>query len=90
LADRTWATHLTIEYWRDKIQEAIKSSGLSEFDVEHFDDLWRERSEFRGIVRPVIADIADTAQFLAAKRIVLTIEPKTAFSTSFTMTSVRH
>jgi integrase len=79
LADRTWATHLTIEYWRDKIQEAIKSSGLSEFDVEHFDDLWRERSEFRGIVRPVIADIADTAQFLAAKRIVLTIEAKDRF-----------
>ena len=35
------------------------------------DGLWREDVELRRAVRPVLADIGETAQFLAVKRLVL-------------------
>ena len=47
--------------------------------IEHFDDLRRKQPELRDIVRPVVADIAETAQFLAAKQMALTNEARDCF-----------
>src|SRR5262249_6515354 len=53
-------------------REAILTATLAEAGRFTRDELWEEREDVREAVRPVLADIGETAQFLAAKRIALT------------------
>jgi hypothetical protein len=63
-----------IDEWGEAVHDAIYSGAVSQIDAERLgpDDLWRDREDVRQSVRPVLADIGETAQFLAAKRMGLT------------------
>jgi integrase len=62
-----------LERWCDDIDEAIYSAVSEELvELAGIDELWRDRPDLRQSVRPVLADIGETAQFLAAKGIALT------------------
>jgi len=76
---RETASAMQVEFWCDAIQDAIKSAVASEYEYDHFDELWEVNSETRAIVRPVVADIGETAQFLAMKQMVLTNEARKLF-----------
>jgi hypothetical protein len=53
---------------RDEVQEAMREAvGEAEWERSEPDDLWREDEELRRTVRPVLADVGETAQFLAMK-----------------------
>src|SRR5262249_15321221 len=56
---------LQLERWSDAIEEEIYSS-VPEVLIESagIDELWRDRPDLRESVRPVLADIGETAQFL--------------------------
>lgn len=43
------------------------------------DDLWTEDEELRKALRPVLADVGETAQFLALEHLVLTNEARDQF-----------
>jgi hypothetical protein len=75
------ASHLHVEHWRDAVRDAIYSGGLSEHDADTFDpdELFRDRPEVRDRVRPVLADVGETSQFLAAKQVVLTNDARNRF-----------
>jgi integrase len=62
-----------VEHWRDAVQEALYLT-ISEAEEDAFgrDELWRDREDVRESVRPVLADIGETAQFLAGKGVALT------------------
>ena len=66
------AADFQIEEWIDAVQEAIYTE-VSERGVEQIgvDQLWRDNEDLREAVRPLLADIGETAQFFALKRIVL-------------------
>jgi hypothetical protein len=76
---RETASAMQVEFWRDAIQDAIKSAVASEHEYDNFDDLRRVNSDARDVVRPVVADIGETAQFLAMKRMVHTNEARNRF-----------
>jgi integrase len=57
----------------------ILSAALAEADRSTRDELWEEREDVREAVRPVLADIGETAQFLAAKGIALTNAARNQF-----------
>ncbi len=65
------------EYWegvRDRVGEALKEASGDEAweaDPRRRDDLWRTDEDLKKAVRPVLADIGETAQFLHTKGIVL-------------------
>ena len=62
------------------VQEAIWACvDLDDTAPENPDDLWEDRPDVREAVRPVLADVGETAQFLAAKPIVLTNEARDLF-----------
>jgi integrase len=80
--DRRSETSLEdFEWRRDQVNDAFKSAGVSEADFERLgtDELWRTAPRVREAVRPVIADMAETAQFLAAKRVTLSPEARDEF-----------
>ncbi len=64
------------EFFRDKINEAL-SDTLNLYRDPHdrqkqeIDDIWERCPEAREDVRPMLADWCETAQFLAARRLVL-------------------
>jgi hypothetical protein len=65
---------------RDQVQEALHDAvGDDEWEKHNPDDLWREHEELRKIVRPVLADVGETAQFLGMKRVVLDNETRDRF-----------
>jgi integrase len=74
------APRYQLEGWRDAVQEAI-CSAVPEADVERIgpDELWREREDLREAVRPVLADIGETAQFFATKGVTLTNASRNVF-----------
>ena len=76
-------SHQQVEQWRDAVHDAIYSGDVSEEEAERLDAdvLWRDREDVRESVRPVLADVGETAQFLAAKRMALTSEARNLFST---------
>ena len=53
--------------------------GENEWERSDPDALWREDAELRKSLRPVLADVAETAQFLAIKRLVLNNEARDRF-----------
>ncbi len=53
---------------RDQVHEALREAvGDDEWERNDPDDLWREDEELRKAVRSVLADVGETAQFLAMK-----------------------
>ena len=57
---------------RDGVREALReAAGDDEWERSDPDDLWREDAELRKAVRPVLADVGETAQFLAVKGLSL-------------------
>ena len=56
-------------------------ANVSEQAAQQFnaDELWRDNENVRESVRPVLADVGETAQFLAAKRLTLTPDARTLF-----------
>jgi integrase len=77
------ATARQVGQWRDAVHDAIYSSttDVSEHDAERFDadEMWEDRSAVRDNVRPVLADVGETAQFLAAKQLVPTQAARNLF-----------
>jgi integrase len=60
-------------------RSAILSEALAEAGRSTRDELWEEREDVREAVRPVLADIGETAQFLATKRLALTNAGRSLF-----------
>ncbi len=69
------------EALRDQVHGAFREAvGESEWErTDHPDDLWRSEPELRKAVRPVLADVGETAQFLAVKGLVLNNEARERF-----------
>lgn len=53
---------------QEALREAIEDA---EWEVSDPDRLWREDAELRREVYPMLADLGETSQFLAIKRLVL-------------------
>ena len=72
-----------IQVWtdlKDKVQSAFQLTiSEKECDESDPDDLFREREDVRQALRPVLADVAETAQFLAGRRIALDNETRNQF-----------
>jgi integrase len=67
-----------IDWRREAVHEALKdAAGEDEFEQLH-DDVWGIE-EVREAVRPVLADVGETAQFLALKKITLTRDARNLF-----------
>ena len=65
---------------RDRVREALReAAGDDEWERSDPDDLWREDAELRKAVRPVLADVGETAQFLAVKGLSLNSEARDRF-----------
>jgi hypothetical protein len=45
--------------------------GEKRWEANHPNELWEQEEELRGVLRPVLADAGETAQFLATKSLVL-------------------
>ena len=57
---------------RDQVQDAMrKAVGEKRWEENHPDELWEHDEQLRKAVRPVLADVGETAQFLATKALVL-------------------
>ena len=70
----------TWEDLRDRVQEALKDAvGDDEWERSNPDDLWGEDEDLRNEIRPVLADVGETAQFLAAKGLSLNHEARACF-----------
>ena len=68
------------EELQGRVQEALQdASGEDEWERIGPDELWREDPELRTAVRPVLADVGETAQFLAMKKLALTSEARDSF-----------
>jgi hypothetical protein len=51
---------------RDQVHDAMRTAvGEKRWEDEHSDELWEQDEELRRAVRPVLADVGETAQFLA-------------------------
>ncbi len=72
-------TPLHVEHWRDTLNDAINSCGLSERDTKHFDALGASGRTCETPFGPVLADVGETAQFLAMKQLVLTKDTRNLF-----------
>ena len=65
---------------RDRVHKALREAvGDDQWERNNPDDLWRDDEELRKAVRPVLADIGETAQFLGMKRIALDSETRDRF-----------
>ena len=65
---------------RDHVHDALRdAAGDDRWEHVDHDDLWRGDTKLRGDVRPVLADLGETAQFLAVKRLTLNHEAKALF-----------
>src|SRR6185437_5045412 len=65
---------------RDQVHDALREAvGDDEWERNNPDDLWRDDEELRKTIRPVLADVGETAQFLGMKGIVLDGETRDRF-----------
>jgi integrase len=65
---------------RDQVHEALReAAGDQQWERGDPDDLWRDDPELRRTVRPALADVGETAQFLSVKRLVLNNEARARF-----------
>lgn len=72
------------EQLRDELHEAeIEAVGQAVWETNDPDRLWREDENFRKAMRPILADVGETAQFLAMKGLVLNSEATALFLNFF-------
>ena len=65
---------------RDQVQDAMRDAvGEKRWEENHPDELWEQEEELRNAVRPVLADVGETAQFLATNTTVLSNEARVLF-----------
>jgi hypothetical protein len=65
---------------RDQVHDAMRTAvGEKRWEDEHSDELWEQDEELRRAVRPVLADVGETAQFLATNGRVLNNTAREAF-----------
>jgi integrase len=68
------------EALRDQVHDALREAvGEDQWERSDPDALWREDAELRKAMRPVLADVGETAQFLAMKRLTLNSEARDRF-----------
>jgi integrase len=68
------------EALRDEVHDAMREAvGDAQWERSEPDDLWRQDKELRRNMRPVLADVGETAQFLALKGQVLNREAHDRF-----------
>lgn len=72
------------DFWeaiRDNVAEALEEAAGEEWrrDPSRRDELWNEDEELREAVRPMLADIGQTTQFLHFKKMTLTSEARKSF-----------
>jgi hypothetical protein len=60
----------------DSLREAV---GDAEWERSDPDELWHQDAKLRRVVYPVLADVGETAQFLAMKRLTLNVEGRESF-----------
>ena len=71
---------------RERVHEALREAvGDAEWERSDPDELWEHDPNLRKEVYPVLADVGETAQFLAMKRLTLNAEGRESFSTGSTM-----
>ena len=72
-----------LEQWdaiREQVHDALREAvGDAEWERSDPDELWREDQKLRKEVYPVLADVGETAQFLAMKRLTLNTEGRESF-----------
>ena len=72
-----------LEKWdaiREQVHDALREAvGDAEWERSDPDELWREDQKLRKEVYPVLADVGETAQFLAMKRLTLNTEGRESF-----------
>jgi integrase len=72
-----------LEQWdavRERVHEALREAvGAAEWERSDPDELWPENAKLRKEVYPVLADVGETAQFLAMKRLTLNAEGRESF-----------
>jgi integrase len=69
---RHTASDKDLEQARDQVQDAMREAvGEKRWEENHPDELWEQDEELRKAVRPVLADVGETSQFLAAEAQVL-------------------
>lgn len=62
------------------MHEALREAvGENEWERSDPDALWREDAKLRKALRPILADVGETAQFLATKRLALNNEGRDRF-----------
>jgi integrase len=65
---------------RDQVHEALREAvGEAEWERSDPDELWRDDAELRRAIYPVLADVGETAQFLAMKQLTLNGEGRESF-----------
>ncbi|MGH6770670.1 MAG: hypothetical protein ACRECO_16800 [Xanthobacteraceae bacterium] len=67
------------DFLRQKLHDALTSFVRNEEEDNDPGAMYRERPEVREVIRPLLADIGETAQFLALKRLVLKSEAEALF-----------
>jgi len=72
-----------LEQWdavRERVHEALREAvGAAEWERSVPDELWEHEPNLRREVYPVLADVGETAQFLAMKRLTLNAEGRQSF-----------
>ena len=64
----------------DQVQSAMREAiGEKQWEENDPNELWEQDEKLRKAVRPVLADVGETAQFLAAKAVVLNNEARDLF-----------
>jgi hypothetical protein len=65
---------------RDQVHNALRETvGDAEWERSDPDKLWHQDVKLRRALYPVLADIGETAQFLAMKRLALNVEGRESF-----------
>jgi hypothetical protein len=68
------------EQARDQVQDAMREAiGEKRWEENHPNELWEHDEELREALRPVLADVGETAQFLAAKAVTPNNEARALF-----------
>lgn len=72
IARNSQAAAIQVEHWQDQVQSALlEAGGARPKRGGNPDDLWDQDADVREAVRPVLADVGETAQFLAGRGLVL-------------------
>ena len=74
LAEKNW------EQARDQVQSAMREAiGEKQWEENDPNELWEHDEKLREALRPLLADVGETAQFLAAKAVVPNNEARVLF-----------